>query len=150
MALSRRSLLQATALAAASGLAPLPGLGRLLFGAESQENRILVVLHLRGGCDGLNLLSPAGDADFIAARSSDLRVLADGDEAGHLIAHLQDPTLEFRLHPAAKSLAELADAKHLAFIHAAGLTDTTRSHFVATDMIEHGVADGTALNRNPS
>ena len=150
MTLSRRSLLQATALAAASGLAPLPGLGRLLFGAESQEDRILVVLHLRGGCDGLNLLSPAGDADFIAARSSDLRVLADGDEAGHLIAHLQDPTLEFRLHAAAKSLAELADAKHLAFIHAAGLTDTTRSHFVATDMIEHGVADGTSLNRTPS
>jgi uncharacterized protein (DUF1501 family) len=150
MALSRRSLLQATALAAASGLAPLPGLGRLLFGAESQEERILVVLHLRGGCDGLNLLSPAGDADFIAARNSDLRVLADGDEAGHLIAHLQDPKLEFRLHAAAKSLAELADAKHLAFVHAAGLTDTTRSHFVATDMIEHGVADGASLNRTPS
>jgi uncharacterized protein (DUF1501 family) len=105
---------------------------------------------LRGGCDGLNLLSPAGDADFIAARNSDLRVLADGDEAGHLIAHLQDPKLEFRLHAAAKSLAELADAKHLAIIHAAGLTDTTRSHFVATDMIEHGVADGASLNRTPS
>jgi uncharacterized protein (DUF1501 family) len=150
MALSRRSLLQATALAAASGLAPLPGLGRLLFGAESQEERILVVLHLRGGCDGLNLLSPAGDADFIAARSTDLRVLADGDEAGHLVVHRQDPTLEFRLHTAAKSLAELADAGHLAFIHAAGLTDATRSHFVATDVIEHGVADGTSLNRTPS
>jgi uncharacterized protein (DUF1501 family) len=146
MTISRRSLLQGTALAAASGLAPLPGLGRLLFGAESQQDRILVVLHLRGGCDGLNLLSPAGDADFIAARNSDLRVLADGDEAGHLIVHAREPGLEFRLHAAAKSLAELADAKHLAFIHAAGLTDTTRSHFVATDMIEHGVADGASLN----
>jgi uncharacterized protein (DUF1501 family) len=147
MTLSRRSVLQMTALAAASGLAPLPGLGRLLFGAESQDKRILVVLHLRGGCDGLNLLSPAADADFIAARNSDLRVLTDGDEAGHLISHLQEPKVEFRLHTAAKSLAELADAKHLAFIHAAGLTDTTRSHFVATDMIEHGVADGASLNR---
>src|ERR1700675_2000481 len=100
MPVSRRSLLQGTALAAASGLLPLPGLGRLLFGAESQENRILVVLHLRGGCDGLNLLSPAEDADFIAARNSDLRVLADGDEAGHRIVHLQHPKLEFRLHAA--------------------------------------------------
>lgn len=149
MTLSRRSLLQATALAAASGLAPLPGLGRLLFGAET-DSRILVVLHLRGGCDGLNLLSPSGDADFIAARNSDLRVLAEGEEAGHLIAHMQDPALEFRLHATAKSLAELADGKHLAFIHAAGLTDTTRSHFVATDMIEHGVADGRSLNRTPN
>jgi uncharacterized protein (DUF1501 family) len=150
MPLSRRTLLQSTALAAASGLAPLPGLGRLLFGAQSQENRILVVLHLRGGCDGLNLLSPAADPDFIAARNSDLRVLADGDEAGHPIVHSQDSRLEFRLHAAAKSLAELADAKQLAFIHAAGLTDTTRSHFAATDMIERGVADGAALNRTPA
>jgi uncharacterized protein (DUF1501 family) len=147
MTLSRRSLLQGAALAAASGLAPLPGLGRLLFAAEPQNDRILVVLHLRGGCDGLNLLSPASDADFIAARNSDLRVLADGDEAGHLIVHVQDPRLEFRLHAAARALAELSDAKHLAFIHAAGLVDATRSHFVATDMIEHGVADGASLNR---
>jgi uncharacterized protein (DUF1501 family) len=143
-------MIQAAALAAASGLAPLPGLGRLTFGAESADDRILVVLHLRGGCDGLNLLSPAGDADFIAARNSDLRVLAEGDDAGHAIVHAREPAVEFRLHAAAKSLAELADAKHLAFIHAAGLTDTTRSHFVATDMIEHGVADAASLNRTPS
>jgi uncharacterized protein (DUF1501 family) len=148
MTLSRRSLLQGAALAAASGLAPLPGLGRLLFAAEPQNDRILVVLHLRGGCDGLNLLSPASDVDFIAARNSDLRVLADGDDAGHVIVHTQDPTLEFRLHVAARALAELSDAKHLAFIHAAGLVDTTRSHFVATDMIEHGVADGASLNQS--
>jgi uncharacterized protein (DUF1501 family) len=149
MTLSRRSVLQSAALAAASGLVPLPGLGRLLFGAESRDNRILVVLHLRGGCDGLNLLSPATDTDFIAARNSDLRVLADGDDAGHPVTHSQTAT-EFRLHTSAKALAELSDAKHLAFIHAAGLTDTTRSHFVATDMIEHGVADGAALNRTSS
>src|SRR5579863_635241 len=127
MALSRRSLLQATALAAASGLVPLPGLGRLLFGAESQEDRILVVLHLRGGCDGLNLLSPAGDADFIAARSSELRVLDEGQDAGHPIQHSLEPKREFRLHAAAQALAELNDAKQIAFIHAAGLTDATRS-----------------------
>jgi uncharacterized protein (DUF1501 family) len=150
MSLSRRSVIKAAALAAASGFVPFPGLGRLVFGAESLADRILVVLHLRGGCDGLNLLSPASDADFIAARNSDLRVLAEGDEAGHAIVHSQVPEVEFRLHVAAKSLAELADAKHLAFIHAAGLTDTTRSHFVATDMIEHGVADAGALNRTPS
>jgi uncharacterized protein (DUF1501 family) len=150
MTLSRRSVLQSAALAAASGLAPLPGLGRLLFAAEQQNDHILVVLHLRGGCDGLNFLSPASDADFIAARNSDLRVLADGADAGHLIVHVQDPTLEFRLHAAARALAELSDARHLAFIHAAGLVDTTRSHFVATDMIEHGVADGASLNRTSS
>ncbi len=150
MTLSRRTMLQGTALAAACGLLPLPGLRRLAFAAEPGAGRILVVLHLRGGCDGLNLLSPAGDPDFIAARSSELRVLAEGPEAGRIIAHAGNATPEFRLHNAAGALADLADARHLAFIHAAGLTDTTRSHFVATDMIEHGVADGASLNRSAS
>jgi uncharacterized protein (DUF1501 family) len=147
MSLSRRSLIQGTAIALGCGLAPLPGLRSLLFAAEPKTEGILVVLHLRGGCDGLNLLSPASDAAFIEARNSDLRVPADGSGAGHAIVHSQAAATEFRLHAAAGALAELSDAKHLAFIHAAGLIDTTRSHFVATDMIEHGVADSTALNR---
>jgi uncharacterized protein (DUF1501 family) len=149
MPLSRRAMLKRSALAAASALLPLPGLRNLAFAANSTGN-ILVVLHLRGGCDGLNLLSPAGDSDFIEARNSDLRVAAEGSDAGHLIRHAQAGAPEFRLHAAAGALAELADAKHLAFIHAAGLMDTTRSHFAATDMIEHGVAGAAALNRTPT
>ena len=90
MTLSRRAILQGTALAAASGLVPLPGLRRLVFAAEAGAERILVVLHLRGGCDGLNLLSPAADPDFIAARSSELRVLADGPEAGRAFSVVRD------------------------------------------------------------
>ena len=145
--ITRRVLLQGGALGVAAGLAPFPGLRRTLFAAEPRTERILVVVHLRGGCDGLNLLSPASDADFIEARNSDLRVMADGADAGHAIGHVQANAPEFRLHNAAGALAELCDAKHLAFVHAAGLIDTTRSHFVATDMIEHGVADGASLNR---
>lgn len=149
MPLSRRSMLKRSALALASGLLPLPGLRNLAFAGESSGN-ILVALHLRGGCDGLNLLSPASDADFIEARNFDLRVAAEGSDAGHPVRHVQLGAPEFRLHAAAGALAELADAKHLAFIHAAGLMDTTRSHFAATDMIEHGVAGAAALNRTPT
>jgi uncharacterized protein (DUF1501 family) len=150
MKLSRRLLLKNAAIAAAAGIAPLSGLRNLAFAENTAANRILVVLHLRGGCDGLNLLSPAEDADFVAARNSDLRVAAEGADAGHRLAHQQAGAPEFRLHAAAGALAELAEAKHLAFVHAAGLIDTTRSHFVATDMIEHGVADQAALNRTPT
>jgi len=150
MSISRRSMIRATALGLGCGLAPLPGLRRLLFAAEPSSDGILVLLHLRGGCDGLNLLSPASDADFIEARNSDLRVPAEGSDAGHVVAHSQLGAPEFRLHASAGALAELSDARHLAFVHAAGLTDTTRSHFVATDMIEHGVADGPSLNRTSS
>jgi uncharacterized protein (DUF1501 family) len=152
MGITRRQILKLTPAALlGAGLVPVPGLRGLLFAAEpAARDRILVVLHLRGGCDGLNLLSPAGDPQFVAARNSDLRVPDDGADAGHPVPHAAAGAGEFRLHAGASALAEICAAKQLAFIHAAGLTDTTRSHFVATDMIERGVADEAALNRATS
>ncbi|MBV8654250.1 MAG: DUF1501 domain-containing protein, partial [Alphaproteobacteria bacterium] len=149
MTFTRRDLLR-TGLAAGAAVALEPGLGRLAFAADGPDRGLLVIVHLRGGCDGLNLISPATDPDFIAARNSDLRVAADGQNAGHALANGPDAKIDFRLHAAANGLAELYNGGQLAFIHAAGLTDGTRSHFVATDMIEHGVAGGTALARTTS
>jgi uncharacterized protein (DUF1501 family) len=147
--IARRQFLR-SGLAAAAALAAQPGIGRLAFAAEGGDHGLLVIVHLRGGCDGLNLISPATDADFIAARSSDLRVAVDGADAGHALAHGPDPQIDFRLHPAAAGLAELYDGGHLAFVHAVGLTDGTRSHFVATDMIEHGIAGAQPLAHTDS
>ncbi|HXM85008.1 MAG TPA: DUF1501 domain-containing protein [Stellaceae bacterium] len=145
MLLSRRTLLQSAALA--SGLVPVPGLVLRAFAEPGAEKPILIVVHLRGGADGLNLVSPATDPVFIAARSTDLRVATDGPDAGYALAGSPDPNTEFRLHAAAGGLSELYGSGQLAFIHAAGLTDSTRSHFVATDMIERGVADARGLTR---
>lgn len=147
MRIGRRQLLEGVLAAGALGV---PGLGSLAFANEGGARGLLVIVHLRGGCDGLNLISPATDARFIEARRSDLRVAADGPDAGHGLANGPDPRIDFRLHPAASALAELYRQGHLAFVHAAGLTDTTRSHFVATDMIERGVAGGAALARSRS
>ncbi len=146
MTLTRRDILR-HGLAAGAGVALVPGLRRLSFAADGVERPLLVIVHLRGGCDGLNLISPASDADFIAARASDLRVGSDGPDAGHALANGPDPGIDFRLHPAAGGLAELYKSGELAFVHAVGLSDATRSHFVATDMIEHGVAGAAALAR---
>ena len=145
MTIARRTLL-GTGLAGTLGaLLPVPGLRNLAFAASDTTRPILVIVHLRGGCDGLNLVSPATDPAFIEARVSDLRVAAAGADAGHALANGPDPKIDFRLHSQAGDLAELYQAGQLAFIHAVGLTDGTRSHFVATDMIEHGVADAAGL-----
>jgi uncharacterized protein (DUF1501 family) len=104
---------------------------------------ILVVVFLRGGADGLNLISPSGDADFIAARPEELRVLRSGDGAGHLLSD-QAADVDFRFHPQAKGLSELFEARELAVIHASGLTDGTRSHFDAEDRMERAVKSGGA------
>jgi uncharacterized protein (DUF1501 family) len=148
MRISRRQVLEGAL--ATAGAYGMPGLGRLAFAADGTERGLLVIVHIRGGCDGLNFISPATDRTFIEARNSDLRVSADGPDAGHALAHGPDSRIDFRLHPSAVGLAELYKDGHLAFVHAAGLTDATRSHFVATDMIERGVAGGAALARSNS
>ena len=149
MLLTRREILQSGAASAAlAGLTP--GITRLAFAADGIDRGLLVIVHLRGGCDGLNFISPANDPDFIAARVSELRVATDGQDAGFQLPAGPDPSTDFRLHSAAGGLAELYKSGQLAFVHAVGLTAATRSHFVATDMIEHGVAGDAALTRTNS
>ncbi|MES2548581.1 MAG: DUF1501 domain-containing protein [Pseudomonadota bacterium] len=110
---------------------------------------ILVVIFLRGGADGLALVSPTSDPDFIAARPESLRVLRQGDAAGRTIR--QDiADVDFRFHPAAAPLADLYDAGDLSLIHAAGLPEATRSHFDAEARIERGLFGANIPPGDPS
>ncbi len=104
---------------------------------------ILVVVFLRGGADGLNLISPTADVDYIAARPDAMRVLRKGDEAGHAMADMA-ADVDFRFHPQAHGLSELYNAGELAVIHASGLTDGTRSHFDAEAKMERAAVSGSA------
>jgi len=104
---------------------------------------ILVVVFLRGGADGLNLISPTADADYIAARPDAMRVLRTGDDAGHMMPDMA-ADVDFRFHPQARGLSELYNAGELAVIHASGLTDGTRSHFDAEAKMERAAVSGAA------
>ncbi|MEM0997951.1 MAG: DUF1501 domain-containing protein [Bacteroidota bacterium] len=104
----------------------------------SEQDHILVLVFLRGGCDGLNLVGPSSDQVYQDARPAHLKVREKGERAG---LRLQNGLGEvgFRLHPAAKELKELYDQGDLAILHACGLQNGTRSHFVAMDLIERGL-----------
>jgi uncharacterized protein (DUF1501 family) len=101
------------------------------------SDKVLVIVFLRGGSDGLTLVSPTSDANYLAARHQSLRVARKGDEAGF---SLKEPMadVDFRLHPRLKPLHDLYNVQQLAIIHAAGLTHATRSHFEAEDYMERG------------
>jgi uncharacterized protein (DUF1501 family) len=114
----------------------------LTFAADAAPSRdhLLVVLFMRGGCDGLNLLGPANDKDYIAARPEWLRVTDKGKHEGFSLKNGYNG-IDMRLHKDAAPLKELYDSGHLALIHACGLKNGSRSHFEAQDMMERGVAE---------
>ena len=92
------------------------------------SNKKLVVLFQRGAADGLNIVVPYTEKNYYAMRPS--------------IAIQQKDVLDldgrFGLHPALAAFKPLYDGGHLAIVHAAGSTDTTRSHFDAQDYMESG------------
>jgi uncharacterized protein (DUF1501 family) len=103
------------------------------------SDEILVVVFLRGGCDGLSLLSPYDDPIYRQARG-ELALPTTGANAA-LRIDPRNPTYStssFGLNAKMTHLKELYDGGRLALIHACGLDDDTRSHFDAMDYMERG------------
>lgn len=92
------------------------------------NNKRLVVLFQRGAADGLNIVVPFQEKNYYSMRPS--------------IAIKQQDVLDlngfFGLHPSLAAFKPLYDQGHLAIIHAAGSTDSSRSHFDAQDYMESG------------
>lgn len=99
---------------------------------------IFVLVFLRGGCDGLNLVAPVSDSFYVDARDASLRVTESGDNRGLDLKNTLN-NLDFKLHKSATALKELYDSNALAIIHACGLPNGTRSHFEAMELIERGM-----------
>jgi uncharacterized protein (DUF1501 family) len=104
----------------------------------SKSNDIFVLIFLRGGCDALQFVAPVSDKNYIDARSTDLRINESGKDKGLALSNTLN-NLDFCLNPKANAFKELYDAKKLAIIHSVGLTNGTRSHFEAMDLIERGL-----------
>jgi uncharacterized protein (DUF1501 family) len=125
--MKRRDFLHA--FAAAGLMVPV---GRSAWAATSDNptGRKLVVVMLRGAVDGLNVVAPVGDENYLRLRPT-IGLAAPGTEGGAI-------NLDgyFGLHPALGSLQALWQEKKLAFVHASGSPDDTRSHFDAQDYME--------------
>ncbi|MEL4178833.1 DUF1501 domain-containing protein [Roseateles sp. PN1] len=129
----RRRFLQASALAAGWTLAGLPQAWAGAAAGSPLSQRKLVLIMLRGAVDGLSVVAPVGDRNYAPARP-DLALAPPGSAEG---AALKLDSL-FALHPALLSLKPAWDQGSLAFVHASGSPDPTRSHFDAQDYLESG------------
>jgi uncharacterized protein (DUF1501 family) len=126
--LSRRVFLRGAGLAAVGvGFHPSSLLVRTARAATA-AGRTLVQVFLRGGCDGLNMVVPHGDAEYAGIRG----VIAIPR------SQLIDLDGHFGLNPSLAALKPLWDQGRLAFTHAVGSYGLSRSHFDAQDWMETG------------
>lgn len=115
----------------AAGAAALPLVPNWATAAEGDAKRLVVVM-LPGAADGLNIVVPYADAAYYEARPT-IAIAKPGADNGALPLDAH-----FGLHPALTPLLPLWHEKKLAFIHAAGSPDPTRSHFDAQQYMENG------------
>lgn len=142
---TRRTFLRTgAALAACAGLAP-----ELLARPRGQvmAGKTLVLVFLRGGADGLNLVVPHASEAYYRMRGW-LAVPRPGREHGAL-----DLDGAFGLNPAAEKLLPFFENGSGVAVHAVGHARNSRSHFEEQDVWETCVVDDTVnadgwLNRH--
>jgi uncharacterized protein (DUF1501 family) len=130
--MKRREFVQLTLLSA-SGLLLLGENGWAARALGDNKNpKRLVVVFLRGAVDGLNVVVPYSESDYYSARPT-IAIPRPSDAGGALKLDRQ-----FALHPALASLMPFWEKGTLAFVHASGSPDSSRSHFDAQDYMETG------------
>ena len=96
--------------------------------ASDKDQRILVLIKLGGGNDGLNTLVPVNDRTYYKYRPN----LAIPKEEALMIDE------DFGFHPAAEGFQRLFGDGQLAVIQDVGYPNSTRSHFSGQDFYERG------------
>ncbi len=130
MLIKRRAFLQAGTLATGSVMVPKFLKAFEQGGAVPSGNKVVVVIQLSGGNDGLNTVIPFRD-DIYYNRRPRLGIkkessLAIGGDAG--------------LHPSLPAFRALCDSGHMAILNSVGYPNPDRSHFRSMD-IWHSASD---------
>jgi len=102
--------------------------------ATGRDGRILVVMQLAGGNDGLNTLVPYANDHYRKARPR-LGIAAD---------KVLKINAELGLHDACAPLKSLYDEGHAAFIQSVGYPNPNRSHFRSTEIWHTATPVGSA------
>jgi uncharacterized protein (DUF1501 family) len=119
----------------AGAVAVSPLASRVAFAAgATYTGDVLVVLSIHGGWDGLSIVPPVGDPNYLKLRPS----LGIPGSLALPIGGI------FGMHPALSPLKPFYDAGQLGFVHAAGRANGVRSHFQDESELERA-APGTTL-----
>src|SRR2546429_759747 len=97
--------------------------------ASGKDGKILVVVQLSGGNDGLNTVIPFGDDAYHRARPA----------LGHAANDVLKIDNYLGLHPNLAPLKELYDDGRMGVVQGVGYPNPNRSHFRSTDIWESGI-----------
>ncbi len=149
MQLTRRFFLKSSgALAAYLGVTPLNtlaagfngmGLGFLSARTQVVKGKTIVIIFLRGGADGLNLVIPHGDEHYADLR----RTLGIARPSAQNTNSAIDLDGYFGLHPRLRPFEKHFQSGLGVAAHAVGYAENTRSHFEEQDVWETGVIGNT-------
>lgn len=132
--MKRRDFLIQSSLFSASTIAAVGSNAWVARSATNKTNQQrLIVIFLRGGVDGLNVVVPYSETAYYKARP---KIAIPKPDKNNGVLKLDN---RFGLHPALAPLMPLWQQKNLAFIHACGSPDPTRSHFEAQHYMEIGI-----------
>ncbi len=109
-------------------------LSYLSFAQEDAKADILVIVFQRGGMDGLSAVVPYAEGANYYDRRPTIAIPEPGKESNTAI----DLDGKFGLHPSLAALQDIYNEGDLAFVHAAGSPDPSRSHFDAQNYMESG------------
>ena len=139
-AMSRRSALKLGALGLVPWLISSSSLSQVKINRQ-RPGHALVVLFLRGGSDGLNMLVPYAEDAYYRARPS-LAIARPNDKTVKEELRSVMVNDHFALHPSLRPLKKWYDQGSLALVPAVGSQDRTRSHFEAMSAMERGAPNG--------
>ena len=138
--MSRRSALKLGALGLVPWLLSPSALSQIKLDSK-RRGHSLVVLFLRGGSDGLNMLVPYHEDAYYRARPS-LAIPRPNDTTVKEEFRSVLINDHFALHPSLRPLKKWYDQGTMALVHAVGSQDETRSHFEAMSAMERGASNG--------
>ncbi len=101
---------------------------------EDVEDRVLVLIQLKGGNDGLNAVIPINQYDLYANLRPSIKIPDTGNEKFINLDTTLSVAKQVGIHPKMLSFKQLYDQGWASVIQAAGYEDMNQSHFTGSDL----------------
>lgn len=122
-------------------------LAAFLNDCDGIEDRVLVIIQIKGGNDGINTTVPIDQYDKYAALRPSIKLKDTGTGAFINLDNTVSNAKKIGLHPAMTDLKALYDNGRVAICQGVGYEQPNQSHFKSTDLWLTG-GDGTPANYN--